>query len=151
MNYETLHLLLLSFVPLLLQLRESLLCCDLVLGFFGWFICWVSNRLGLSSRLQRGYLRAMRLLVEVPARFRWLPFLSYLLLRVLGVLPKIVDDDVLINDLRICLLLSGIICKRRLSALLSILIRYLTVLAICLVVIDRFETLLAATPVPTYL
>ena len=136
MNYETLHLLLLSFVPLLLQLRESLLCCDLVLRFFGWFICWVSNRLGLSSRLQRGYLRAMRLLVEVPARFSWLPFLSYLLLRVLGVLPKIVDDDVLINDLRICLLLSGIICKRRLSALLSILIRYLSVLAVCLVVID---------------
>ena len=93
----------------------------------------------------------MRLLVEIPARFSWLPFLSYLLLRVLGVLPKIVYHDILINDLRIRLLLSGIICKRRLSALLSILIRYLTVQAICLVVIDRFETLLAATPVPTYL
>jgi len=93
----------------------------------------------------------MRLLVKVPARFGWLPFLSYLLLRVLGVLPKIVDNDILINDLRIRLLLRGIICKRWFSALLSILIRHLSILAVCLVVIDRFETLLAATPVPTYL
>jgi hypothetical protein len=93
----------------------------------------------------------MRLLVEISARFGRLPFLSYLLLRVLGVLPEIVDHDVLINDLRIRLLLSGIICKRWLSALLSILIWHLCVLAVCLVVINRFETLLATTPVPTYL
>ena len=72
-------------------------------------------------------------------------------MRVLSVLPEIVDDDILINDLRIRLLLSGIVSKRRLSALLGILILHLSILAVCLMVIDRFETLLPSTPVPTYL
>lgn len=78
--------------------------------------------------------------------------MGQLLLRVLSilsVLAEIVDHDILINDLRISLLL--IVCKRWLSALLSILIRHLRVLPVSLVVIDRFETLLPSTPVPTYL
>ena len=92
----------------------------------------------------------MRLLVEVSAGFCRLPFLRLLLLSILGVLPKIVYHDILINNLRIRLLLSGFICKRWLSALLSVLIWNLRVLAVCLVVINRFETLLPSAPVPTY-